>query len=237
MSNQGKDIVAKEVVFDDDQAQFSEKQLGIPVIQKGGVIVPTSKIELNKTLKQDGKVISEVKTIDAEGMEYKQGQAPNSSHIKTGSGQTPESKETVSHAVFTEDGQTTRDVVVLEERGYRILYDALSILQKYSYLTVLGNSFFKVDAAEDALTLKINNSGRHRDEKVFSVLAVATVSTMLMAGCESMSSNDQRIGAAALGGAVGGAAGNSVGGKCWCSSRRRVQVQQLEVKPQDVLEP
>ena len=44
-------------------------------------------------------------------------------------------------------------------------------------------------------------------KKVFSVLAVATVSTMLMAGCESMSSNDQRIGAAALGGAVGGAAG------------------------------
>ena len=49
-------------------------------------------------------------------------------------------------------------------------------------------------------------------KKVLSVLAIATVSTMLMAGCESMSSNDQRIGAAALGGAVGGAAGNSVGG-------------------------
>ena len=48
VSNQGKDIVAKEVIFDDDQAQFSEKQLGIPVIQKGGVIVPTSKIELIK---------------------------------------------------------------------------------------------------------------------------------------------------------------------------------------------
>ena len=51
VSNQGKDIVAKEEVFDDDQSQFSEKQLGLPVIQKGGVIVPTSKIELNKTLK------------------------------------------------------------------------------------------------------------------------------------------------------------------------------------------
>lgn len=49
-------------------------------------------------------------------------------------------------------------------------------------------------------------------KKVFGVLAITTVSTMLMAGCESMSSNDQRIGAAALGGAVGGAAGNSVGG-------------------------
>lgn len=117
VSNQGKDIVAKEVVFDDDQAQFSEKQLGIPVIQKGGVIVPTSKIELNKTLKQDGKVISEVKTIDAEGMEYKQGQAPIHRTLKLDRVKTPESKETVSHAVFTEDGKTTRDVVVLEEEG------------------------------------------------------------------------------------------------------------------------
>ncbi|TCB20122.1 MULTISPECIES: hypothetical protein [unclassified Acinetobacter] len=117
VSNQGKDIVAKEVVFDDDQAQFSEKQLGIPVIQKGGVIVPTSKIELNKTLKQDGKVISEVKTIDAEGMEYKQGQAPIHRTLKLDRVKTPESKETVSHAVFTEDGKTTRDVVVVEEEG------------------------------------------------------------------------------------------------------------------------
>ena len=117
VSNQGKDIVAKEVIFDDDQAQFSEKQLGIPVIQKGGVIVPTSKIELNKTLKQGSKVISEVKTIDAEGMEYKQGQAPIHRTLKLDQVKTPESKETVSHAVFSEDGKTTRDVVVLEEEG------------------------------------------------------------------------------------------------------------------------
>ncbi len=30
---------------------------------------------------------------------------------------TPETKETISHAVFTEDGKTTRDVVLLEEDG------------------------------------------------------------------------------------------------------------------------
>lgn len=117
VSNQGKDIVAKEVVFDDDQSQFSEKQLGLPVIQKGGVIVPTSKIELNKTLKQDGQILSEVKSIDAEGVEYKQGQAPIHRTLKLDQVKTPETKETISHAVFTEDGQTTRDVVLLEEDG------------------------------------------------------------------------------------------------------------------------
>lgn len=85
------------------------------MIQKGGVIVPTSKIELHKTLKQDGQILSEVKSMDAEGVEYKQGQANRT--LKLDQVKTPESKETISHAVFTEDGQTTRDVVLLEEDG------------------------------------------------------------------------------------------------------------------------
>ena len=54
---------------------------------------------------------------NAEGMEYKQGQAPIHRTLKLDQVKTSESKETVSHAVFTEDGKTTRDVVVLEEEG------------------------------------------------------------------------------------------------------------------------
>lgn len=91
--------------------------MGIPVIQKGGVIVPTSKIELNKTLKQGGQILSEVKSMDAEGVEYKQGQAPIHRTLKLDQVKTPETKETVSHAVFTEDGKITRDVVVLEDES------------------------------------------------------------------------------------------------------------------------
>jgi protein-disulfide isomerase len=36
ITNKGKDIVAKEVVFDDTLVQFSDKKMSIPVIQKGG---------------------------------------------------------------------------------------------------------------------------------------------------------------------------------------------------------
>ena len=49
-------------------------------------------------------------------------------------------------------------------------------------------------------------------KKLMGVLAAVTVSTFMLAGCENMSSRDQRVGAAALGGAVGGGVGNSVGG-------------------------
>jgi len=51
-------------------------------------------------------------------------------------------------------------------------------------------------------------------KKLMSVMAVATISTFMLAGCENMSAKDQRIGAAALGGAVrvGGGVGAAVGG-------------------------
>ena len=48
-------------------------------------------------------------------------------------------------------------------------------------------------------------------KKLMSVMAVATISIFMLAGCENMSAKDQRIGAAALGGAVGGAVGSAVG--------------------------
>jgi len=65
VSNQGKDIVAREIQLQDNQGQFSDRQLAIPVLKQGSVIVPTSKIELNKTLKQDGQIISQTRKLDA----------------------------------------------------------------------------------------------------------------------------------------------------------------------------
>ena len=75
VTNKGKDVVAREVEFNDDQQQFSEKKLSIPVVKKGGVIVPTSKIELNTTITQGGEVLSKNKKIDAEGVEFKKNQS------------------------------------------------------------------------------------------------------------------------------------------------------------------
>ena len=49
-------------------------------------------------------------------------------------------------------------------------------------------------------------------KKLMGVAAAATLAMLSLTGCESMNSNQQRIGAAALGGAVGGGLGNSVGG-------------------------
>ena len=115
VTNQGKDIVAREVHLEDNQRQFSEKQLSIPVIQKGGVIVPTSKIELNTTIKQDGKILSQTKKIDAEGVEFKQGQEPVHRTLKLDQKKNLVDSTKTSHAVFTENGVTTRDIVLLSE--------------------------------------------------------------------------------------------------------------------------
>ncbi|WP_347453251.1 hypothetical protein [Acinetobacter thermotolerans] len=114
-TNKGKDIVAKEVVFDDNLGQFSDKKLAIPVIQKGGVIVPTSKIELNTTVKQDGEIIKQTKTIDAEGMEFKKNQAEpvkRTLQLKQHSGV---DQAKVTHTVMTENGETTRDLLTVED--------------------------------------------------------------------------------------------------------------------------
>ena len=115
VTNKGKDIVAREVHLEDNQRQFSEKQLSIPVIQKGGVIVPTSKIELNTTIKQDGKILSRTKKIDAEGVEFKQGQEPVHRTLKLDQKKNLEDSSKTSHAVLTENGVTTRDIVLLSE--------------------------------------------------------------------------------------------------------------------------
>lgn len=115
VTNQGKDIVAREIQLQDHQEQFSDKQLSIPVIQQGSVIVPTSKIELNKTVKQDGQTILQTKSIDAEGMQFKKGQEPVKRTLKLDQNSLPDRHAKISHAVLTENGAVSRDVAVLSE--------------------------------------------------------------------------------------------------------------------------
>ncbi|MFC6051325.1 hypothetical protein A6M14_12645 [Acinetobacter sp. Ac_877] len=116
VTNKGKDVIAREVEFNDDQQQFSDKQLSIPVIKKGGVIVPTSKIELNKTLKQDGKIISQTKNIDAEGIEFKKDQLqPVKRTLKLNEANGVDTNKKVSHVVTTENGEKTRDLLIINE--------------------------------------------------------------------------------------------------------------------------
>ena len=114
ITNKGKDIVAKEVVFNDTLGQFSDKKLSIPVIQKGGVIVPTSKIELNTTLKQDGEIIQQSRSIDAEGVEFKKDQADPVKRTLKLQQNTGADKARVTHTLMTEDGATTRDVLEVD---------------------------------------------------------------------------------------------------------------------------
>lgn len=115
VTNNGQDIVAREIQLQDNQAQFSDKQLSAPVIKKGSVIVPTSKVEVNKTIKQDGQVLIQTKSIDAEGVEFKKGQEPVKRTLQLEQAKIPESGAKVSHAVLTENGVVTKDVTVLSE--------------------------------------------------------------------------------------------------------------------------
>ena len=61
-------------------------------------------------------------------------------------------------------------------------------------------------------------------KKVMSVFAIASLSTLMLAGCENMSSNDKRVASAALGGgtgaAIGGGAGAAIGSKTQNGSNR-----------------
>ena len=49
-------------------------------------------------------------------------------------------------------------------------------------------------------------------KKTIGLISTLVLSTLMFTGCQNMSASDQRIGAAALGGAVGGGVGNHVGG-------------------------
>ncbi|OTG63958.1 hypothetical protein B9T25_13560 [Acinetobacter sp. ANC 4470] len=115
VTNGGKDIVAREVVLQDNETQFSDKKMSAPIVKHGGVIVPTSKIEVKSTIKQDGVVIAEAKKIDAAGVEFKKGQQPAHKTLKLDQLKDPKNNESITHAVIKENGVTTKDIVVLKE--------------------------------------------------------------------------------------------------------------------------
>lgn len=116
ISQGGKEIVAREITLSDDQQEFSEAHLSIPVIKKGGVIVPTSKIELNTTLKQNGEVFAKTKEIDAEGVEFKKDGTVVKRQLKLGQVENQGQAERSTHVLLTEDGATTRDMVIIEDQ-------------------------------------------------------------------------------------------------------------------------
>lgn len=115
VTNQGKDIVAREIELQDGQENFSEQQLSTPVLKKGGVIVPTSKIEVSKTVKQGNEVIAKTKSIDAAGMEFKKGEAPIKRTLQLDQLENPKGTAKLSHAVQKENGAVTRDIMVISE--------------------------------------------------------------------------------------------------------------------------
>jgi hypothetical protein len=116
IKNNGNDVVAREISFKDSQNEFDERQLSIPVIKKGGVIIPTLKIIVDKTVTKDGVVISQAREVDAEGFEFKKGQSePVKRTLKLDEVKALDSKKTVSHVITTEDGYVIRDIVILDE--------------------------------------------------------------------------------------------------------------------------
>lgn len=92
-----------------------EDKAVVPIVQKGSVIVPTSKVEVKSTLSQGGVVLAEGKQVDAQGVEFKKGQEPVRKELKLDQVKDPNSKESVTRAVLQENGTTTKDVVVVKE--------------------------------------------------------------------------------------------------------------------------
>lgn len=115
VTNQGQDIVAREVVLQDNAATFSEKQMSNPVLKKGSVIVPISKIDITTTTKQDGEKIAEKRVIDAAGVELQKDKAPIRRDLQLEQQRIAKTNEKLSHAVVKENGVTTRDVVIFDE--------------------------------------------------------------------------------------------------------------------------
>ena len=115
VTNNGKDIVARDIALTDDKAEFSQNTLAAPVVKKGSVIVPTSKIEVNSTVTQGDKVIAEARSIDASGVQFKKGQAPVQRNLQIDQLSNPNTDASATRAVLKKDGVTTRDVVVVQE--------------------------------------------------------------------------------------------------------------------------
>lgn len=78
------------------------------------MIVPTSKIELDTTLKQDGEIIQQTRSIDAEGIEFKKDQADPVKRTLELQQHTGKDKTKVTHTVITEEGATSRDLPMVD---------------------------------------------------------------------------------------------------------------------------
>ena len=115
VSNQGQDIVAREMISKDHEQHFSDKPLSTPVIKKGAVFVPTSKVEEKSTLKQAGSVIAETKQIDAKGIAFKEGQSPTQKELQLKQLKQAEQNKSMSHAVIQENGKITQDMILLKD--------------------------------------------------------------------------------------------------------------------------
>lgn len=115
VSNKGQDIVARQVVMQDNESRFSDAGMSVPVLKKGGLIVPTSKIEVTQTLKQNDQVLVEKKMLDASGVEIKKDGAVVRRQLQLEQQTHAEAKEKVSHAVLSENGTVTKDIVIFDE--------------------------------------------------------------------------------------------------------------------------
>ncbi len=74
------------------------------------------KIELNTTITQGGEVLSKNKKIDAEGVEFKKDQSePVKRTLKLNEATGVEANKKVSHVVTTENGEKTRDMLIINE--------------------------------------------------------------------------------------------------------------------------
>lgn len=115
VTNKGQDIVAREVVMQDNESHFSDAGMSIPVLKKGGLIVPTSKIEVTQTFKQDDQVILEKKVIDASGVEIKKDGEVVKRQLQLEQQTHQNANEKMSHAVVSENGTVTKDIVIFKE--------------------------------------------------------------------------------------------------------------------------
>jgi hypothetical protein len=115
VTNKGKDVVAHDIVFNDNQATFSDTPMSTPVLKKGGVIVPTSTVSVNSKITQGQEVIAESKTLDAQGVEFKKGEEPAQRSLQLGQISDPNSQSSATRAVISKNGEVTRDAVVIQE--------------------------------------------------------------------------------------------------------------------------
>lgn len=114
VTNQGKNIQSHQIDLTDQTGQGGQV-MPAPIVQKGSVIVPTSKIEVTSTLKEEGQAILQTKQVEAQGVEFKAGQEPAKRTLQLGQISNPSSKEAATRAIVTKNGVVTGDAVVIQD--------------------------------------------------------------------------------------------------------------------------